>query len=316
MNDTMDKQKKPLVSISTMTKNLEDIIADGFDSWLAQKTTFEFEIVLSDDYSTDNTVSVVEDIARTHPGKIKILTTDRPLGLGKNWVKCMRACSGKYIAFCDGDDLWTDPLKLQKQIDYMEANPDCNLVCSDYDYLSEKGDFIVSEWKKDWYGKKFDIVENLGDSIATTLTTVIRKSALDPLLNMEKQPFIWDTVLWSFTLQNGYGYFFPEKMALRRVQADGIYTTKSVIGRAQYDFGTIESLKLLIKDKRVQDYARESQYQLNIAIAKENFKIGKKGEGRAHLLKSALKWNGTSALAHNIKYAFWLAKSFAIRLVA
>src|SRR5215207_8886656 len=179
----MDMASKPLVSISTMSKNLEGIISDGFNSWLTQQTNFVFDIVLSDDFSTDNTIDVVRGLQIEHPGKIKILTTNKPLGLGKNWIKSMQACTGKYIAFCDGDDLWTDPLKLQKQVDYMEANPDCNLICSDYDYLSEKGEFIVSEWKQQWYGKKFDIVENLQHDIATTLTVVIRKSALDPLLN-------------------------------------------------------------------------------------------------------------------------------------
>lgn len=297
-----------------MTKNLEGIIADGFQSWLAQQTSFPFEIVLSDDFSTDNTVAVVKRIQQQHPDKIKVLTAEKPLGLGKNWLKCLKACEGKYVAFCDGDDLWTDPLKLQKQVDYMEANPDCNLVCSDYDYLSEKGDFIVSEWKQNWYGKKFDAVENLKDSIATTLTTVIRKSALDPFLNgvtLDNHPFIWDIVLWTYTLQNGYGYFYPEKMALRRVQADGIYTTKSILGRAPYDFGSIDSIKLLIKDKRVQDHVNKTLYDLNLTVARENFKIGKKSTGRAHLLKSAFTWNGPSTFSHNVKYVYWLLRSFA-----
>ena len=310
----MNTEKKPLVSISTMTKNLEGIIADGFKSWLDQQTTFDFEIVLSDDFSTDNTVAVVKEIQRQHPGKIKILTTDKPLGLGKNWLKCMQACKGKYIAFCDGDDLWTDPLKLQKQVDYMEANPECNLTCADYDYLSEKGEFIVSEWKKDWYGKKFDVIDNLGHSIATTLTTMIRKSALDPFLQgftLDNHPFIWDTVLWTYTLQNGYGYFIPEKLALRRVQADGIYTTKPILGRVVYDFGSIDSIKLLIKDKRVQDHVNQSLYDLNIMVAKEHFKLGNKGAGRSHLVKSALKWNGPVTLKHSAKYMYWLVKSYA-----
>jgi glycosyltransferase involved in cell wall biosynthesis len=317
MNELMNNDARPLVSISTMSKNLEGIIADGFKSWLAQKATFKFEIVLSDDFSTDNTVAVVKKIQQEHPDKIKILTDDKPLGLGKNWLKCMKACSGKYIAFCDGDDLWTDPLKLQKQIDYMEAHPDCNLICSDYDYLSETGEFIVSEWKKDWYGKKFNMLENLKDSIATTLTTVIRKSALDPFLNsvtLDNHPFIWDIVLWTYTLQNGYGYFYPEKMALRRVQASGIYTTKSILGRAKYDFGSIQSMKLLIKDKEVQDYLNQSLYALNLAVAKENFKLGNKSEGRSHLMKSAFTWNGFQTIQHNLKYIYWLIRSFAFRL--
>lgn len=294
-----------------MTKNLEGIIADGMESWLAQKTSFPFEIVLSDDFSTDNTVEVVKSFRAKHPDIIKILTTTKPLGLGDNWIKCMKACQGKYIAFCDGDDLWTDELKLQKQVDYLEANPGCNLVCADYDYISETGVFIESEWKKDWYGKKFDIVENLSQSVCTTLTTVIRKSALEPLINAAQRPFIWDTVLWAYTLKEGYGYFFPEKMALRRVQTDGIYTTKSLIEKSYYDINSIHAIKALIKQKKVHQHLDASLYVLNIMIAKEKFKQGGKKEGRQHLLKSALAWNGAAALKNNIKYIYWLGRSFA-----
>ncbi|MEO5581677.1 MAG: glycosyltransferase [Saprospiraceae bacterium] len=313
----MNTATKPLASICTMTKDLEGIIADGIKSWLDQQTRFPYEIVLSDDHSTDNTLAVVKKFQQEHPDKIRILSSDRRLGLAKNWIKCMQACTGKYIAFCDGDDLWTDPLKLQKQIDYMEASPDCNLVCADYDYVSEKGVFIESEWKKDWYGKKFDIVDNLSESIATTLTTVIRTSALAPLLNsitIDKHPFIWDTVLWAYTLKEGYGYFYPEKLALRRVQANGEYTTKAPLERAVYDISSIHSIKSLIKDKRVVTHLDDSLYALNIMVAKENFKLGKRGKGRTHLLQSALQWNGISSLKKNTKYIFYYFKSFALKL--
>lgn len=313
----MSEKMSPLVSISSMSKNLEGIIADGIESWLAQKTTFEFDIIISDDFSTDNTVNVLKKFGQLHPLKFTVLTSDKPLGLGKNWIKSMQACTGKYIAFCDGDDLWTDPLKLQKQVDYMEAHPDCNLICSDYDYLSEKGEFIVSEWKQNWYGKKFDILENLQSDIATTLTVMIRKSALDPLLNsitIEKHPFIWDSFLWSFTLQNGYGYFHPEKTALRRVQASGIYTTKSPLGRYVYDFGAIQSIKTYIKDQRVQMHTRSSLYALNVSVAKEHFKLGEKTKSRIHLLKSAARWNGFPSAVNNIKYIYWLLKSFVLKI--
>jgi glycosyltransferase involved in cell wall biosynthesis len=310
----MQADTKPLVSVCTMSKDLEGLIADGLKSWLAQKTSFDFEIVLSDDYSTDNTVAIVKKIQQEHPGKITLLTSDKRLGLAKNWIKCMKACRGKYIAFCDGDDLWTDPLKLQKQVDYLEAHPDCNLVCADYDYVSETGVFIESEWKRGWYEKKFDIIENLSQSVATTLTTVIRTSALAPLLDsmtIDNHPFIWDTVLWAYTLKEGYGYFYPEKLALRRVQANGEYTTKGPLERAVYDIGSIHSIKSLIKDKRVHAHLDESLYVLNLMIAKENFKQGKDGKGRKHLLQSALQWNGTPALRNNIKYMYYFVRSFA-----
>lgn len=306
----------PKVSICTMTKDLGHLIADGMNSWLAQKTDFAFEIVLSDDNSSDNTLEIVHTFREKHPEQIVVLTSSERLGLAKNWIKCMQACRGKYIAFCDGDDVWTDPLKLQKQVEYLEANPTCNLVCADYDYIDEHGNFIESEWKRHWYGKSFDIVENLSQAIATTLTTVIRKSALDPLLksiSLKKHPFIWDTVLWAYTLKTGYGYFYPEKLALRRVQSTGEYTTKTPVEKAFYDINSLLSIKKLIEDKQVQRHANENLYALNMLVAKENFKSGNFNMGRRHLLKSVFDWKGTSYCVKNAKYLYWYLRSYTNR---
>ena len=223
----------------------------------------------------------------------------------------MQACKGKYIAFCDGDDYWTDPLKLQKQITYLEQNPGCNLVCSDYDYLSEKGEFIESEWKADWYGQKFDIIENTRHAVATTLTTIIRKSSLDPLLNnitMDKHPFIWDTVLWAYCLKEGYGYFHPGKMALRRVRFEGEYTTKSIIDRAYYDINSFKAIKELIKDKRVQESMNELLYEVNLNVSREYIKRGNAKRAKNNLLQSALHWNGLADLKNNLRYVYWAFK--------
>ncbi|MEO7534700.1 MAG: glycosyltransferase [Ferruginibacter sp.] len=312
----MIEQKFPVASICCMTKDLQNYIADGINSFLAQKTTYSFEIILSDDFSSDNTVEVCRGFQRQHPNAITILTSEKKLGLEKNFIKSMKACRGKYIAFCDGDDYWTDPLKLQKQIDYLEENPDCNLVCSDYDYVSEDGVFIKSEWKKEWYEKRFDIVENLKCAIATTLTTVIRKSALEPLLNtitVDNHPFIWDTVLWAFCLKEGFGYCYPEKMALRRVLYTGEYTTKSVIDRAYYDINSIYSIQGLIKDKKVQAFLGQSLYAINITIAKENLKTGNANKARSHLINLAFKWKGIGAVKNNFKYIYWFFKTIVLK---
>lgn len=114
----------PLVSICSTTYNLEIFIGEAIESWLNQITNFDFEIVICDDCSKDNTVSIIENYIEKYPNIIRLLTTDVNLGMMPNYIRSLEAAKGKYIAVCDGDDYWIDTNKLQMQIDFLESNPD------------------------------------------------------------------------------------------------------------------------------------------------------------------------------------------------
>ncbi len=114
----------PLVSICSTTYNLEKYIGEAIDSWLAQVTSFTFEIVICDDCSQDNTVKIIEEYIVKYPDIIRLYTSDKNLTMMPNYIRSLEAARGKYIAVCDGDDYWIDTNKLQMQIDFLEANPD------------------------------------------------------------------------------------------------------------------------------------------------------------------------------------------------
>lgn len=114
-----------LLSVCMVSYNQEAYVRDALDSVLMQKTNFEYEIIVSDDCSKDNTVQVVKEYYDQYPNKIRILTGDKNLGYPNNQRRSLEAAKGKYIALCDSDDYWTDPYKLQKQIDYLETHPEC-----------------------------------------------------------------------------------------------------------------------------------------------------------------------------------------------
>lgn len=122
---------RPMVSVSVTTYNHENYIRECLDSILSQKTDFEFEVLLGEDHSTDRTRAVCEEYAKKYPDKIRLFLHDRsktiyiggnPTGR-YNLLYNLSKAKGRYIALCDGDDFWTDPEKLQKQVDFMEANP-------------------------------------------------------------------------------------------------------------------------------------------------------------------------------------------------
>ena len=119
----MPDDKKPLVSIFSLAYNHEAFIEKAIESWLMQKTNFRVEAVIGEDNSTDKTREIVFDYAKKYPDFIRVVTSDSNIGMRANSMRTRLACNGKYIAFCEGDDYWIDPLKLQKQVDIMEANP-------------------------------------------------------------------------------------------------------------------------------------------------------------------------------------------------
>lgn len=122
--------EEPLVSINCVTYNHENYIADAIESFLMQKTTFNFEILLHDDASTDRTAEIIREYEKAFPDLIKpIYQTENQYSKGISVGQINRSrARGKYIAVCEGDDYWLDPYKLQKQVDYLEAHPECSLV--------------------------------------------------------------------------------------------------------------------------------------------------------------------------------------------
>lgn len=118
----------PQVSVCVFSYNFGRYIAQALEAVLQQKTGFDFEIVIGDDCSTDNTREIVSAFKQNHPGKIVLAFSETNLGGTRNWIQTMNTCRGKYIALLDGDDYFIDENKLQKQFDLLENNSTANLV--------------------------------------------------------------------------------------------------------------------------------------------------------------------------------------------
>lgn len=124
--------KEPMVSVNVLTYNQQELVKETLNSILAQECDFEYEIILGEDCSTDNTREVCKRYQQEYPDKIKLVLPETNGGL---MVNCMNVCKedrGKYVAGIAGDDYWCDTKKLQKQVDFLEANPDygvCFTAC-------------------------------------------------------------------------------------------------------------------------------------------------------------------------------------------
>ncbi len=121
-NRVLDVMPEPMVTVRTSTYQHAPYIKQCIEGVLMQKTTFPFEFIIGEDFSTDGTRETVFEYAKKYPDIIRVFTADYNVGAKANGQRCIRASRGKYMAICEGDDYWTDPQKLQKQVDFLEGN--------------------------------------------------------------------------------------------------------------------------------------------------------------------------------------------------
>lgn len=194
--------KMPLISVCMITYNHEAYIRDAVDGVLMQKTSFPIELIIGEDCSTDNTRFVVEEYAKKYPEIIVAQYPETNRGMMKNFQRVLQSARGKYVALCEGDDYWTDPLKLQKQVNFLEEN-------SDYGLIYTKARVFYQDQMK--FGVEFggigvSFMDILCYNPIPTLTTCFRKEIID-LYFTEIIPFssewkMGDYSLWLFLSQN------------------------------------------------------------------------------------------------------------------
>ncbi len=218
MNFTLDpviNSDIPLVSICMVTYNHSQWIGQAIEGVLIQKTTFPFELVISDDCSMDNTADIIKRYALDNPSLIRPRFNNSNKGLGNNFPETLNFCRGKYIAICEGDDFWIDPLKLQIQVDYLEKNPEYVMSSHNYYELSEPNKSLDENIKYDFnftYGRE----RYLKDWVTQPVTCVFRNIFRDYTF-LKKEDIFCDVILFYELLKHGRGFFFKEAMAAFRI---------------------------------------------------------------------------------------------------
>jgi len=162
-----------LVSISCITFNHVNYIRECLDGFLMQKTNFAFEILIHDDASTDGTTEIIKEFELNYPDIIYPMYE-----LENQWCKGKRGSAifnfprakGKYIALCEGDDYWIDPLKLQKQVDFMEMNDDFGLVHTGYQVINASN-IILPKYNRSW--KSGNVFEQIIKGKYTIVTATV-----------------------------------------------------------------------------------------------------------------------------------------------
>lgn len=224
----------PLVSVLITTYQHAAYIGQCLDSVLAQRTDFPVEVLVGEDESTDGTREICQDYARRFPDRIQLVLNSRkdvmivdgrPTGRANAW-KLFRAARGQFIARCEGDDLWADPFKLQKQVDRMRAEPDIVLCCTramllkgveqephavpdDVDLDDIRGVDLLRTW-----------------NFITTASIMFHRRLLPLPEWLLKLPFV-DLGLYVHAAHQGRVVMLREPMTVYRITAQGIWSGSS-----------------------------------------------------------------------------------------
>ena len=238
MND-----RNTIVSICCLTYNHAPYIRKCLDGFLIQQVNFPIEIIVHDDASTDGTQDILRNYKEKHPDLFHlILQTENQYSKGKQVAMefLFPKVKGKYMAFCEGDDYWTDSHKLQKQVDFLEAHPDHSLCChATRQYIQQTGE--LSKWKlpKQVEGRSFSFTcrdWTYYGWFFWPLSVVFRKSCLDVYF-LSSFPLCRDVHTFYSLLRHGKGYFMDECMSVYRRHDSGVWSGIS------YEQRKITSLK-------------------------------------------------------------------------
>jgi len=221
------QEEKPKVSVCVVTYNQEKYIRQCLQSVVDQETDFDFEVIVADDCSTDDTRTIVREFAEKYPVKVRPIFHDKNIGAYKNFIYVHQQAVGKYVSHMDGDD-YALPGKLQAQAFILDSKKECTAVWHRVDYFDDAGGFCsgkTSDLSLFANGKvHFDEAIRLG-FIGVHSSLMYRRSAREPVPLDQK---VLDIYLTWDLLSKGYGHILNEVLGRYRIAASGSLTVSSM----------------------------------------------------------------------------------------
>jgi glycosyltransferase involved in cell wall biosynthesis len=263
----------PKVSVIVITYNQKDFIRQTLDGVMTQETDFPFEILVGDDCSTDGTT----DILREYGDKIKLFIRQKNLGASYNIYDLIMKVKGEYIAVCEGDDYWIDPLKLQKQVNYLDKHREYIGCCHKFNTVNERNEKIHKRLSWIKHKKVFSLKDFGGINMPSQISSFVFRNCLHGCTSIyEIDPMISDRTITLYLLTQGFFYCFPERFMNYRVS---IRNTTGIRYKGNTDwvrdeFILTQKLKELAQEESIPIDFTQHLYELYaVALLKKEKKL-------------------------------------------
>lgn len=302
----------PLVTICTQAYNHEPYIRRCLDGFVSQKTSFEFEVLINDDASTDNTASIIREYEARYPKLIKpVYQTVNQYSQGVNTFTTLLLpkASGRYLCLCESDDYWNDEYKLQKQVDFLETNNDYNICWSRYKILDDTTGEMFSKPHEDVLFQNRDFhtvdVDNLFDPYITlTLTLMVRMDVIRRYSLSDFRHFK-DNTIYAMALSNSKGAVLATYSAVYRLHQKGVWSSSAIARQLMQDYYNFNEIYEKIPRARTAHIKDARDKKLVEALNKLHLH---KGDPKLYkqLVNEMLKTGSfTNKLKYLLKYALY-----------
>ncbi|MDH3381032.1 MAG: glycosyltransferase family 2 protein [Gammaproteobacteria bacterium] len=236
-----------MLSVILVAYNHGPYISRALDSVLMQQTDFKFEIIIAEDFSTDDTREVIRQYQNDNPGRFRVLFREKNVGVKENVTEAEALASGKYLAILNCDDFWRDPNKLNQQVNFLENNPEFSLVYHDSNVVDESGNIVRNhqfDIRRSW--TREELISGIG--FATTNSALYLK-----LVSAERKKFNvfnGDTLRWHLLGFHGEGKYLENILpAAYRIHAGGIWSSLDHRKKFEYLLHTFSVIRKNIIDK-------------------------------------------------------------------
>lgn len=233
---------EPKVSVICITYNQEKFIRKALESFLIQKTDFFFEVIIGEDCSTDKTKEIIIEFENAYPKIFKPIYREKNLGTIENFVNVLKRTRGDYIALCEGDDYWTDPLKLQKQVNFLEKNPDYSMCFHEADVIGEEG--FIRKFNDINEDRDFKLLDLTQSNFISTASVVFRKKNIEKIPPLFFRLDVGDWALHLLNAQKGKIRYFKDCMSVYRQHEGGMWSS---LGNNEMVLKGVELMKQLDK---------------------------------------------------------------------
>ena len=230
------------VSVLMITYNHEKFIAQAIESVLMQNVDFDYEIVIGEDCSTDHTREIVTGYEKKYPGKIRVLLSEKNLGMLRNYARTFNACRGQYIAVLDGDDYWSSPYKLKKQVYFLDTHPECSgcfhKVKGQCDGSSQSFDIGPTDGKI-----IFQLKDLVPENFIANCSVMYRAGLIETFPDWWYSVEMTDWTTHLLHAQYGDVGYIDEVMGVYRVHPSGVWSMRSGIDNLQEDIKVYDLIK-------------------------------------------------------------------------